>query len=308
MTQHARVLVVGEAITVFVNTPAQPARQYRGPFVSGAPVIFASATARLGATVELVAAVGADDFGRQFSEQLGDHGVGLTAATVDADRPTSCAFVKYRRGGGRDFIFYLDGTAALDVAPDALQRLVGDRAFGDAFEWVHVSGTALTFGGGLAETCWSAVQQALEAGVPVSFDPNVRDVPADGVVARRVGELVDRATVVLASEGELERLGGAEADVVARGGVVCHKLGARGAVVVDASGRHEVPAVEVVEVDPDGAGDVFAAGFVAATLLGYPAVDAAAVGCRVAAESVQVWGPLESHIEALVPYPVIPSG
>jgi sugar/nucleoside kinase (ribokinase family) len=48
----------------------------------------------------------------------------------------------------------------------------------------------------------------------------------------------------------------------------------------------------VQPVDPDGAGDSFAAGFIAAALAGGDPVDAARAGVRVAAAAIQTVGPM----------------
>lgn len=291
MSSAPRLAVVGEAIVVFVNTPAEPALQFRGPFVSGAPVIFAATAAKLGAAVQLACGVGDDDFGSLFDETLAAHGVERGGLVVDPTLPTSAAFVSYRDDASRDFIFYLDGTAALAVPTP--EPLLGDA------EWLHVSGSTLTFGGELAETCWSAVEAALRAGVGISFDPNVREHPGDPRAAQRITTLLAHADVILASVGELDRLGASTEQLVARGALVCEKLGARGAVVTGPSGRLEVPAPEVTEVDPDGAGDVFAAAFVTARLLGHSDVDATRQACAVAADSVTRWGPLTGDLQPL---------
>lgn len=60
-----------------------------------------------------------------------------------------------------------------------------------------------------------------------------------------------------------------------------------------------MPAPTTREVDPTGAGDTFAAGFTAATLLGSEPEAAALVACRLAARSVETLGPMEAPVERL---------
>jgi tagatose kinase len=291
-----RVLVVGEAITAFMRYSGETELSFRGPFPSGAPVIFASAAARLGVNVDLAAAVGDDPFGRQLHERLVMHGVSPSLLVVDGSRPTAAAFVSYHADGSRDFVFYVESTAAQSVDPSVLTKLPGVP------DWLHVSGSALAFGGATAEAAWRAIELAEERGTPISLDPNVRKEALLGDFRDRFDTVLDRAAVVFASEGEFEMLGVAESAVTARGAVVVHKNGAAGAVVSTSSGSIQVDAPLVVEVDPDGAGDVFAAGYVAATLLGHTPEVAARVGCAVAAESVQVRGPLESRVDHVSAY------
>jgi sugar/nucleoside kinase (ribokinase family) len=118
----------------------------------------------------------------------------------------------------------------------------------------------------------------------------------------RLDALLEAASVVFASQGELEALAVADSSVTARGSVLVRKNGAAGAVVTTSSGSTVVAAPSVPEVDPDGAGDIFAAGFVAATLLHHPPEAAARVACLVAAESVQVRGPMESEVRHVSTY------
>ena len=78
--------------------------------------------------------------------------------------------------------------------------------------------------------------------------------------------------------------------------VVCTTLGARG-VRVRAGGREElVPAPQVDERDPTGAGDAFAAAFTVATLAGAEPVEAARAAVPVAAAAVERLGPAEAPV------------
>jgi fructokinase len=295
MTRPPSILVVGEAITAFMHYPADEPLAFHGPFPSGAPVIFASAAARLGAHVELAAGVGDDMFGSQLRDRLASHGVSSRSLVVDTGHPTATVFVSYEADGARSFLFYLDGTAALSVDSDAL-----DRA-GTA-DWLHVSGATLWFGGRTASTAWLAVERAIAAGTRISFDPNVRAAVLSRETRRRFDILMGAASVVLASAGELEALGGSEAAIVARGAAVCSKAGAAGAIVATSAGRWSVPAPAAREVDPDGAGDIFAAGYVVAAAHGAEPRDCARVGVAVASASVEVQGPLESTVLPIQQY------
>jgi len=130
---------------------------------------------------------------------------------------------------------------------------------------------------------------------------------ADGLVAlslsdsfcveRHRKDFLDLVThevdVVFANEAEAralfrsQDLGGA-LDALAETGVLAAvTLGPRGAVVVAASGAVEVPACEVDEVvDANGAGDLFAAGFLYALAHGADPVEAARLGSVCAAEVI----------------------
>ncbi len=295
MSTKPRILVVGEAITAFMHYPTDAPLVFHGPYPSGAPVIFASAAARLGADVELAAGVGDDMFGAQFKDRLAAHGVSTRCLVVDPRAPTAAVFVTYEADGSRSFMFHLEGTAGLQV--DAAVLHDAPQA-----DWLHVSGATIWFGGPLGTTTWLAVERAIAAGTPISFDPNVRATALSAEVRRQFDILLGVARVVLASAGELEALGGSETAILKRGGAVCYKAGAAGAVVVTPGGRWSVPAPKSTEVDPDGAGDIFAAGYVVAAALGAEPRDCARVGVAAASASVEVRGPCESTILTVEQY------
>ncbi|MFV0461649.1 MAG: sugar kinase [Nostocoides sp.] len=288
-----RVVTMGEAIVALMRHPGQP-EGYLGPFASGAPCIFASAIGRLGCDAVVGMGVGDDDFGDLMLGELTAGGVDVSAAHIDPERPTSAAFVRYLEGGSRRFIFYLDQTAALEYPADRVTGLL------DGADWLHVSGSTLAFGGSMAQATLEAMSVARERGVPVSLDPNIRAEASDPDLVAHLRRQAQASQVVFASEGELEGLGLSGPELAAGGTLVCHKQGAAGACVLLDGQWVTVPAIEAELVDPDGAGDIFAAAFVAATLVGRGPVDSARLACRVAGESVQVHGPMNSSIEPLI--------
>lgn len=298
VSSTGRVGIVGEAIVAFMRSGDSASEPYSGPFPSGAPAIFASALARLGCPVTLYTSVGNDHFGHLMVERLAAHGVDTSRVVVDATHPTSAAFVEYHEDGSRDFIYYLSETAGVTYPPESVA---------DGFEqidWLHISGSAIAFGGSLASSSELAIALAFERGVPISLDPNIRREAFTPAIVTRINAVMAKAQVVFASEGELEALGASSSELVAAGRIVCHKKGSRGAVVQSGTDSWTVLAPAVVEVDPDGAGDIFAAGFLAGLLAGKSPAEAAAIGCRVAANSVTVRGPMESLIERLPEYHV----
>ncbi|MGZ6546337.1 MAG: carbohydrate kinase family protein, partial [Actinomycetota bacterium] len=128
-------------------------------------------------------------------------------------------------------------------------------------------------------------------------DPNIRAEASSRDVLASIGSLARQADVLFPSDGELDALGLDEAELLGAGAVICTTLGADGARVRCGELDAHVPAPTANEVDPTGAGDVFAAGFVAATLRGADPVEAARLGCEVAARSVETLGPMESRVE-----------
>jgi sugar/nucleoside kinase (ribokinase family) len=210
-------------------------------------------------------------------------------------RATAVAFVAYEPSGGRDFWFSVHDSAAMAVDRGALERVA------PGCDWVHVSGSTLGFGGALAGAAEEAAARVLRAGGRLSLDPNLRP-DASAEARARTGELARAAHVLFPSEGELEAIGVDAGEVAAAGALVCRTRGPEGALVEGEGAGPEpvpVPAPRVEEVDPTGAGDTFAAAWVAATLAGAEPVAAARVAVDVAARAVRVLGAMQLELEPL---------
>src|SRR5438093_6045399 len=296
------ILAVGEALMELrrAETRGELAAPgtWHGPFCSGAPAIFASVAARLGAPTVLAAAVGDDAFGRHLTARLHRDGVGGQALSTAAGRATALAMVAYDAAGGRDFFFSVRGSAAeaVDVAAAA------DAA--RAATWIHVSGSSIGFGDPLASAVESTVAAGLRAGARLSLDPNLRpDAPSEAL--QRTAALARQASLLFPSAGELKALALESADLAGRGALICTTNGPGGAELrgpgIDGPVTVSAPVVE--EVDATGAGDSFAAAFLAALECGAPPERAAATACAVAARCVTVMGAMEAEIQPLAPAP-----
>jgi sugar/nucleoside kinase (ribokinase family) len=273
------ILAIGEALMELRRaTPdgrLTAPGDWAGPFCSGAPAIFASVAARLGAPVALAAAVGDDRFGQALRERLAGDGVDVGELRLVPGRATALAFVAYAADGSRDFWYSVRDSAAVEVAPPPL----------DGIDWLHVSGSTLGFGVRLADTVVAAAEGVAGRGGRVSLDPNLRP-DADPGVRERLNRVARVAHVVFPSEGELDALD------IGPGALVCQTHGPAGATVAGV----RVPAPAVTEVDPTGAGDTFAAAFVTAYRAGADPVAAAEGACALAARSVTVLGAMQAPV------------
>jgi fructokinase len=287
------ILAVGEALMEFRREAADGRLTvpgtWAGPFPSGAPAIFASVAARLGAPTALASCVGGDAMGTALIERLRRDGVRDDTIAIAPARATPVALVAYREDGTRDFWFTVHDSAAMEIEAAAAERLA------EQADWLHVSGSTLGFGGRLAEAVEAAAVRVLERGGRLSLDPNVR-ADADTHLRERAARLARAAHVLFPSEGELAALDLDADDLASRGAVICETRGREGALLL---GGDPVPvrAAEVDEVDATGAGDTFAAAFVTALRDGSDARSAAAFGCETAARSVSVLGAMEAPIE-----------
>jgi fructokinase len=289
------ILAVGEALMEFRRDTADgrltAPGTWAGPFPSGAPAIFASVAARLGAPTALAACVGGDAMGQALIERMRRDGVRDDAIAIAPERATAVALVAYRDDGSRDFWFSVPDSAAVELDPAAAERLAEDA------DWLHVSGSTLGFGGRLAQAVEAAAARVLGHGGTLSLDPNLR-ADADAALRERTTRLARAAHVLFPSEGELAALDLDPGDLASSGAVICETRGRHGAVLVAGPGLEPVAvhAADVDEVDATGAGDTFAAAFVTALRDGGDALSAATFGCATASRSVSVLGAMEAPI------------
>ena len=255
--------------------------------VGGSASITAVAAARLGLSVALVAAVGADPAGQFMLDQLAREGVGTGAVAVRDDRPTGMT-VALSSGGDRAILTALGAVGSLTAA-DVPAALLG-RA-----RHVHISSYFLledSLGPGLA----TVMETAQAGGATVSLDTNWDPSGRWGRGDDRLAAALARAALLLPNEAEAVRLSG-EPDLAAAvplltaaGSRLVVKLGARGALCADGARRYRVSVPPLTPIDATGAGDCFNAGLITGLLQGLGLPEAAALGCAAGALSTRAPG------------------
>ncbi|MCP2258467.1 2-dehydro-3-deoxygluconokinase [Streptoalloteichus tenebrarius] len=262
--RRADVVCLGESLAVFVPDGHQ-ARRYLLT-VGGAESNVACHLARAGLPVRWVGAVGADDLGEAVLAHLRSFGVDVTDVRIDPERPTGL-YVKEPHADGSRMRYYRRGSAASALGPDLLAAL--DLS---ATRLVHLTGITAA----LSPSCHALSRAALaprSGGHLVSFDVNWRPVLWRDQDARVLTELANAADVVFVGEDEAEALWGTGdpervRELLPAPTTLVVKQGARGATLVEGDALVFQPALAVDVVEPVGAGDAFAAGFLAATLAG----------------------------------------
>jgi len=261
------------------DTPAQVASRPGG---SGANV--AAWLAVAGAPVTLVARAGADAAGRRAVDLLRGHGV-TTAVAFDGDLATGTCVVLVAPDGERSMLPDAGANAALSPA----DLPAGAFAVG---AHLHVAGYALLRGGPPREAALEALRRARAAGMTTSLDPSsAAPLAASGAgrflgLAGRVDLLLPNRDEAVALTGEAEPAAAARA-LTAHAGEVVVTLGADGAVWTDGRALRTATAAAGGAVpDTTGAGDAFAAGFLAAWLVDAPPDDALEAGNGLAARAL----------------------
>ncbi|WP_281278576.1 sugar kinase [Streptomyces tateyamensis] len=239
--------------------------------VGGAESNTACALAALGIPAAWISRVGADGFGERLLAELAAHGVDTSAVAVDPGRPTGL-YIKECGPAGPLPRYYRAGSAAAALSPALLADPAAARLL-DSARLLHLSGITAA----LSDDCLALLRALLAAprrGRLVSFDLNWRPALWRHRDPSVLPGLLDAADLVLlgadeaaaalgtGDPGELRALLPHPATLVV-------KDGDRQAVAVDRDGRCTAePALRVEVVEPTGAGDAFAAGYLAGTLRG----------------------------------------
>jgi sugar/nucleoside kinase (ribokinase family) len=240
----------------------------------GSAANVAEFAARLHGVARFVGRVGNDDAGRALVARLRHVGVD---ARVEHEGHTGTVVVVVHPDGERTMLADRGASTALAAPP------VG---WLDGVDVLHVPAYSLA-GGSLAGTAACMAREARVAGLRVSVDASstgvIAEVGSDEMLAR-IAAL--HPGVLLCNAKEAVALGAEEA--VARGviALVVVKHGADPTRVVDRTSTttHPVPPVAWA-VDTTGAGDAFAAGFLAPWATGAP-VEACVRAAHVAAARV----------------------
>ena len=265
------VACLGEALVDLVSTRSG-VRLDRAPAfrkaAGGAPANVAVGVARLGGRAGFIGSFGADPFGAFLAETLSAAGVDLSATCRSRHR-TALALVALASDGERDFLFYGDRPAHLDLKLTARMRTMirGARIF-------HYGSISLIRDPARTATL-AAIREARDAGVLCSYDPNLRlNLWPDARSARRhLWDVLGLADVVKVNEEELAFLTGRRnltrglrALTGAGPRLAIVTLGAQGCAYRSPSGEGKVPGYPVRVQDTTGAGDAFAAGILVGLL------------------------------------------
>jgi len=297
------ILAAGELLVEFVSLEKgcglRKTTNFKGPFPSGAPGIFADQAALTGCAVYMVGAVAEDSFGDVILDRFARDGVSTDFVTRLPGMTTGSAFVSYFEDGSRIFVFNISNAAACNIAVDPrLLALIADGRI----SWFHVSGSSLG-DPRMAPVILTLFDAVRAAGGKISYDPNVRkEIASNPDYAPMVQRVLAGTDLFLPSSEDMQALfpGASEDDALARAfdsGAKCivMKKGSRGCAYYSRSDVFSLPGHSVNVIDATGAGDCFCATFVALTALGSKPREALTLANAAAALSVTETGPMEGN-------------
>lgn len=290
----AEIVTIGETMAVMLAAPGDrlgEASDY-GLTYAGAESNVAVGLARLGHRVAFVSRLGDDHLGRRIRRELRGEGVDVDGVALDPRLPTGL-LVRDAAPVGISVTYYRAGSAATALAPAdvPLDVVRGARL-------LHLTGITAAISDSARAACLHAARHARAAGVAVSVDPNVRLRLASPERWRAIAdELAPLADVLLVGADDAAAIG---VDDPAAWGhehgaeIVVVKDGARGATESSGGSTWHQRALPVPVLDPVGAGDAFAAGWLSGWLRGLDPsrrlAEAAAVAACVVASRGDVPG------------------
>lgn len=212
------VVALGELLIDFTENGVSS--QGNGLFEAcpgGAPCNVLAMLRKLGKECAFVGKVGDDMFGRLLQDTIRDVGIHGDGLILDANIPTTLAFVKTLEGGDRDFSFYRKPGADMMLTESELpeETIANARIF-------HFGTLSMTHEGVRAATV-KAVGLAKEGGALISFDPNLRPPLWEDLeeAKRQIAWGLSQCDILKIADNELEFMTG-ETDFV-KGAAILHE-------------------------------------------------------------------------------------
>ncbi|MFC7788050.1 sugar kinase [Microbacterium sp. MAHUQ-60] len=234
--------------------------------IGGAESNVAAHVAALGQRTAWVSALGDDALGHRVHRTVTAQGVDTRWVSFDPHAPTGVYF----KDPGHGVLYYRAGSAASRMSAVS----IADVPLEDA-EIVHISGITPALSASCAALIDAVVDRVTAAGRgSLSFDANHRAALWEASVAAPVLlDLANRSDIVFVGLDEAHTLWGCRTpdDVRALVPAAAHlvvKDGDVGATEFSDAGTVFVPAIPTEVVEAVGAGDAFAAGWLAAKLAG----------------------------------------
>ena len=293
MSDTLDIVALGEPLLELSQLPGTTRfEQGYGGDTSNAAV----AAARQGARVAYVTRVGADIFGEMFRRMWQQEGIDVCGVQSDPTAHTGVYFITHE-GGEHTFSYLRAGSAASRMRPEDVPLDLVRRA-----AYLHVSGISQAISPNACDAVFRAVEVARQAGVRVSYDPNLRltlwPLARAGAVTLATAALAD---FFLPSIEDARALSGFDtpesivrwAHELLEVPVVALKLGPKGVLVSDGHQRELVPGFKVASVDATGAGDCFDGAFLARLAAGDTIWDAARYANAAAALATTGYGAID---------------
>jgi len=295
------VVTMGEMMVQLNPVTEGPLRHvvYFEKHAAGAEANFAVGMTRMGFTAGYITRVGEDEFGKYVLNFLRGEGVDVSRVVVDKEAPTGIYFIQrgYPVPSQSSVVYYRSGSAASRLCPEDL-----DPEYIGQTRLFHLTGITPALSETSRKASYEAINIARNRNTMISLDTNIRLKLWKAEKAREtLLPMIQKATILLTDPEDSQILiGESDPEKAARSfldmgpSTVVVKLGEEGALAATRGKMARKRAFKVPVVDMIGAGDAFAAGFVASILKGWSLERALEVANAAGALVVTVRGDIEN--------------
>ena len=237
--------------------------------------------AKLGVETSFIGKIGKDDYGRIFKEDLEQSNIKPVLLTSDTHSGRAVALISPDRE--RTFATHLGAAIELDADDLHADHFSGHDVF-------HIEGYIVQNN----ELLEKAVKLAKENGMDISLDLASYNVVEDNLEFLRyiVKEYVD---IVFANEEESKSFTGKEPlealnELAEFCRIAVVKIGKEGSLVKSGEDVFHIDAIDVELVDTNGAGDIYAAGFLYGMSRGWSLDKCGKAGAILAGKIIEISG------------------
>ncbi len=295
------LITLGEALVIFSPATTGQLRFVHSfaKSIGGAEANVAIAISRLGFKAGWMSRLGDDEFGRYVEYALKGEGVDLAQVKFDSELPTGLLFKEQYQSSNPTVYYYRKGAAVTKMgASDIVEEYIANAKI------LHVTGILPALSAENHAASFQALKYAKKHGLNISFDPNLRLKLWDRETAKAtLLAMVPYADIILPGLDEAEfLLGLSEPKEICQKfhelgcKVVVLKLGKDGCLISAGDEIIKVAGCVVHKlVDTVGAGDGFAAGFLAGILSGKSLRECGELANGVGAMATLVAGDSEGY-------------
>jgi 2-dehydro-3-deoxygluconokinase len=293
LSENFEVITAGE--TMVLGVPPRPGRLRHATGlelkIGGAESNLAIALSRLGLSAGWASYLSDDEMGQLVLDRVRAEGVDTSRVARVKDHPTGL-YLREQVGMDVRVYYYRRGSAASTMRPEAF-----DQDYLSGAKFLHLTGITPA----LSESCRAFVLWAVrEAGARVSFDVNYRSkLWGTGMAMEFIEEILPDVYLLFVGDEEARAIWGRDDEALARELAakgpeeVVLKRGMAGSLALAEDEVLEHPSFDAAEVDPVGAGDAFAAGYLAGHVWNLPAEERLRVANAMGAMSVATLGDYE---------------
>lgn len=263
--------------------------------VAGAEFNVAVGVARLNHVVTYMSKLGNDPFGKRIIHELNDNHIGNEFISFSNDYKTGFMLKNQVRQGDPEIFYFRSGSAASTLAKEDVAKIDMKK-----YHYLHLTGILPALSTKTREASYLLISKARQAGLTISFDPNLRPQlwPSEKIMCDTINDLAAHADIVLPGTAEGKTLMGSDNpqdinNFYRKNGakIVITKCGSAGAFVTDGSDSYMVPGYTVNHVvDTVGAGDGFAVGVITGLMESLPLKEAVKRGNAIGALQVMNQG------------------